>query len=72
MLRFLYYTALILGLFFLFKYFVRLLLMLFVNKTGKRIFNEGLSEKNNQSEDTVVYKQKSKQSDSDIIEFEEE
>ena len=36
------------------------------------MFNEGAGEKYNPDEDTVVYKQKPKQNDSDIIEFEEE
>ena len=72
MLRFLYYTALILGLYFLFKYFVRFLLILFVNKAGKKMFNERVGEKYNPDEETVVYKRKPKQNDSDIIEFEEE
>ncbi len=75
MLKFLYYTALILGLYFLFKYIVKLLLVLFVHNAKKKIFKDGSNVEHNSDmaeEETIKYKQKPKQNDSDIIEFEEE
>ena len=75
MLRFLYYTALILGLYFIFKFFIKLLLYWFVVSSGKRFekFYNGKTVKNEEEiEKTVSYKQKSSDEESEIIEFEEE
>ncbi len=72
MLRFIYYTALILGLYFIFKFILKLLLYIFV-ASSKRKFEKFYGNKNvgkNSEEETVTYKVKNE--DAEIIEFEEE
>ncbi len=63
-----YYAALILGLYFIFKFVMKLLLYVLVASSKRkfeRFYGSGKHE-----EDTVIYKMKGE--DADIIEFEEE
>jgi hypothetical protein len=76
MLKFLYYTALILGLYFVFKYIIKILLVLIAHNVKKKMFGNNLNTKSkdnyNEINKTINYKEKKNQKDDDIIEFEEE
>ena len=77
MLRIVYYVALILGLYFivkfLFKFVIFLLRLLIVLPKSRNVKYFHETRRNNDFDDTVIYKEKKgNKKDIDIIEFEEE
>ena len=77
MLRILYYIALILGLYFimrfLFKFVIFLVRLLMVLPKSRNVEYFHETRRNNDFDDTVIYKEKKgNKKDIDIIEFEEE